>query len=124
MSEMKERELYERAQELALQIEEKRIEFGGEYSVNEHNMDKFRKIYDFFRGLVDNEGGEVRCLDIHPESACASISIETSLIDLHKDAMKQFVDILQYMDVFEVKPTTSDSLLISAGVNHLWETVG
>ncbi len=123
MSEMKERAAFRYPQELALQIGEKCAEFKGKYVVNNHNMEKFGKVYDFFCRVADEEGGEVRCLDIHPGSAYAHASIEVSLIDLHEDMMKEFVDILQYVEVLEVKPTTSDSLLINAGVNHVWESV-
>lgn len=124
MSEMNERKVVECAQELATQIENGRTEFGGKYVVNEHNMKKFSKVYDFFRQIADEDGGEVRCFDVHPESVSASVSIEISLLDLYRDSLKQFVDILQYIDVFEASPTDdSDGILITVSVTNVWEDV-
>jgi len=121
MSEMKERVTFKCARELALQIEEKCAEFDGKYVLNHANMEKFSKVYDFFYAIADEDGGEVRCFDVHPESERANVSIEVSLVDLYKDTLNDFVDILQYVDVLEIKPTTDDGLQIDAGVNGVWE---
>ena len=117
MSEMK------YARELALQIEEQRMLADGKYVMNEHNMEKFGKVYDFFCALADDDGGKVRGFDIRPEYLYAEISIEVSSVDLHRDEMKQFLEVLQYVDVLDIKATTSDGLLICANVKNLWEAV-
>lgn len=123
MSEMKERITFECGGELARQIEKRWAEFNGKYTVNDCNMEKFSKVYDFFYNLADEDGGEIRCFNIHPETTHASVSIEVSLLDLNGGLMRQFIDILQCVDVFEAKSTASGGLMISASVNQVWEAV-
>jgi len=109
------------ARELDLQIERNRIEFEGKYVTNEQNMGKFVKVYNFFRWLADENGGEVIDYDVHPKSIQAKVSIDVPLIDIHKDGMKRFIDILQYVDVFKVAAAEQDNLMIHASVNNVWE---
>lgn len=123
MSEMKEQATFQCSHELAVQVEANRAKFDGKYVVNAQNLRKFSEIYDFFCGVADDDGGEVVYLDIHPESKFSNISVEVSTVDLYKGTMKQFIDILQYVDLLEVKPTAADGLLISAGVCNVWEVV-
>lgn len=122
MSETK-NETFECANELADQIHEKRIEFDGKYAVNESNMEKFCKVYDVFYDIADDNGGEVLHIDIHPETIHANVSIEVPLLDLHRDLMKRFVDILEYVDLLEITPTASDSIIIGVNVKEVWEAV-
>lgn len=123
MSEMKEHRTFECHGELASQVERWCSEFDGKYTVNAENMNRFSTVYDYFLQLVDEDGGEVANLDASPESAHANVTIEVSLIDLCKDSMRQFLDVLRGIDVLEAKATDSGSLLISASVNDVWEVV-
>lgn len=116
MSEMNERKIVECTDELAAR-------FGKRYAVNEPNMAKLSKVYNFFRSLSEDEGGEVRCFDIQKESTNATVSFEVSILDLHLDSLARFIEILQYIDVFDAKSTESGGLLISAVISHVWEDI-
>lgn len=94
---------------------------GDHYTMNEKNMDKFKAVYDFFVALADENDGGVARLDVSPESIHACVAINVPNVDLHGDSMKQFVEILWCVDTFEIERLTADSLLISAGVNCVWE---
>lgn len=121
MSEMKKCVSFACPHDLAIQIEEKFSAYGGKYTVNEHSMEKFGQVYDFFNNLADNNDGDITCLDIQPESVNARIEIEVPPLDLYRDWMKKFVEILQYMDVLDIKPSEFDGIMIGATVNDVWE---
>lgn len=94
---------------------------GGRGVVNQTNMEKFNKVYDFFCWLADDNDVEVKNLDVCPESVHASFSVEVPSVDLHGDDMVRFVDILQYVDVFSVNQTKSGEVAIYVCVKHVWE---
>ena len=124
MSETKELGAIKPESELAHRIEAECAKFKGKYEASVTKLEQLDKVYGFLCYLVKCEDGEIKCLDVNPESNCASIAIEVPLVDLHKDEMKQFIDILQYVDTFDVKTTVDEALLISVGISNVWEVVG
>lgn len=116
-------EKFECAHEVALRIEEKCAEVNGKYVVNEHNLESLCKVYDFFRSVSDEEDGKIEILDIRPESGCVIVSVEVSSVDLHRDGMANFVDILQYVNTIDIASTKPDGIVIRVGVKDVWEAV-
>ena len=49
------------------------------------------------------------------------MSVKVPNVDMHGDSMKQFSETLWLVDTFEIERVASDSLLINAGVNCVWE---
>lgn len=119
MSDMYENATRGYVRDLAERVEEARA--GGQNIVNAANMAKFNAVYDFFCWLADDNGVEVKNLDIRPESVHASFSVEVPNVDLYGDDMVRFVDTLQYVDVFSVNQTPSGDVAIYVCVNHVWE---
>lgn len=116
MSEMK------YAHELALQIEEQCAAAQGKYMLNRNNMEKFGKVYNFFCELAEDEDGELS-FGISPEVPHGEVSVRVESVDLRQDGMKQFVDILRYVDKLDVKAASLDDLLICAYVKDIWEVI-
>lgn len=94
---------------------------GGRHVMNKTNMSKFEKVYKFFYGFAEENDGEISYIDISPESTNAIVTVRVPNVDMHGDSMKQFSETLWLLDTFEIERETSDSLLISAGVNCVWE---
>lgn len=94
---------------------------GGRHVMNDTNMSKFKQVCGFFAGLAEENDGEVAYIDISPESVNALVSVKVPNVDMHGDSMKQFSETLWLVDTFEIERVASDSLLINAGVNCVWE---
>jgi len=94
---------------------------GSLHTVNATNMAKFNAVYDFFCWLAEDNGVEVKNLDVCPESVHASLSVEIPNVDLHGDEMVRFVDTLQYVDVLSVGQAASGDIVIDVRVNNVWE---
>lgn len=116
MPEMKKRRIIDCTDELEAKSD-------GKYAVDKRGMDKFTHVYKFFCGLAEEDGGDVECFDMESDPTSAGVSVEVSMVDLYRDSMAQFVETLQYIDVFDVRATESGTLLISAIVSHVWEVV-
>lgn len=123
MSEMKANESIEYARDLSTQVLKAMEEANGHYAVNQDNMKRFNRVYDYFVGLAEENDGEVKQLDIRPQSIHARISVEVPSLDLHGDDTKAFLDILGLVDVFAIRQTAPDNLLIETGVDCVWEAV-
>lgn len=122
MSEKRRSGAYAFVDEFARQIEEKSAEFAGKYSVNEQNMDHFKKLCYLFHWIADAEvGGEVKRVDVSPESDRATISIEVPTFELRGNELKQFKDILQFLNTLDFTNTGADSVLIEASMLHVWD---
>lgn len=118
-----EKETLEFVRDLALKVEEKRKKFEGTYIMNPDNYKRFVEVYTYFRIFAEENEGKLKHLDIAPESIHADVSVEVPIVDLFKDSLHGFVDILSKVDVFGITPTTTDSLLIDASVNYVWKAV-
>lgn len=123
MSEKNRSGAYAFVDELARQIEEKSAEFAGKYSVNEQNMDHFKKLCYLFHWITADAGGEVKRVDISPESDRAFISIDVPAFELRGNELKQFKDFLQFLNKLEFTNTGADSVLVEASVLHVWDAV-
>ncbi len=118
-----EKETLEFVKDLALKVEEKKRKFEGTYIMNPENYQRFVEVYTYFRIFADENEGKLTHLDIAPTSIHADVSIDVPIVDLFKDSLKGFTDILSKVDVFGITPTASDSLLIDASVNYVWKAV-
>lgn len=118
-----EKETFEFVKDLALKVEEKRKKFEGTYIINPENYQRFVEVYTYFRVFAEENDGKLKHLDIAPASIHADVSIDVPIVDLTKDSLSGFTDILSKVDVFGITPTTSDSLLIDASVNYVWKAV-
>ena len=116
MSEMNERKIV-RITECADGTEMSSTE---KYTVNKENMEKFNRVFRFFCVLAEEDGGEVACFEVEENPESAGVYVEVSMLDLYKESIAQFIDILELIDVFDVETTESDSLLISAIVHHVY----
>ncbi len=119
MSDVYENVSREYVRDLADRVNE--AQAGGRHTVSAANMAKFNAVYDFFCWLAEDNGVEVKNLDVRPESIHASLSVELPNVDLHGDDMVRFVDTLQYVDVLSVGQTTSGDIVIDVRVNNVWE---
>ncbi len=124
MAEKKQYDPYAFVDKLANQIEEKSKELAGKYTVNEQNMDNFKKLCYFFHWLTGDSGGEVNLIDIEPSSEHAIVCAEVPLVELRGDGLKRFIDILQYVDLLSTATTGPETIMIKAGVSRVWEAVG
>lgn len=106
---------------LICKMKEAQRESGKEYIVNDRNMERFNKVYDFFSDLADENCGEIVYFDIRPESTNAKVTIDVPPLDIYQDWLDKFIDVLQYIDVFEVTPSDTDGILVSASVGRVWE---
>lgn len=118
-----EKETFEFVRDLALKVEEKKKKFEGAYIVAPENYQRFVEVYTYFRIFAEKNDGKLSHLDIAPTSVHADVSIDVPIVDLSKDSLKEFADVLSKVDVFGITPTTSDSLLIDASVNYVWKAV-
>lgn len=107
--------------ELESQIKEQQELSEGKYSANKQKMLHLCGVYSFFCGVANDEGGEVT-LDFKPENLHAVVHAKVECVDLRREGMRQFLDILQYVDKLDIK-ATPDYLLIDAKVNDVWEAV-
>lgn len=121
MSETKKCESFVCSHELAAQIEEKCSAYCGKYVVNERNMGRFGLVYDFFSRLASDNDGEIVRLNIDPESINASVEIDVPPLDLYRDGLNEFVDVLQHVDALDISQSDSDGVIIGATVNQTWE---
>ncbi len=110
--------------ELAQKIAEARTEFEGRYVLNERNMEKFGKVYDCFCSVADENSGGIKEVSFDPESGRAKVSIEVPSLELREGGMTRFVDVLQFIDALDATSTASDSVLIEASVDCVWEVAG
>lgn len=92
-----------------------------EYAVNKQNMDKFNQVYKFFCNIAEEDGGDVSCFHVNDNRTSFGVSVEISMLDLYRDSIAQFIEILRYIDVLDVKTTESEGILVSAVVDHVWE---
>lgn len=123
MSGNSERGAFEFVKDLALKVEENKKKFEGMYVVNPENYQRFVDVYTYFRIFAEENDGELKHLDIDPASIHADVSIDVPMVDLSKDSLRGFADILSKVDAFDITTTESDSLLIDAGVNYVWKAV-
>lgn len=92
----------------------------GQSVVNVDNMAKFNAVYDFFCWFAEDNGVEIEKVDVNPQSAQASLSIEVPNVDLHGAGITRFVDVMQYIDVLNVRQTEAGNLMIEVCVNNTW----
>lgn len=118
-----ERETFEFVKDLALKVEENKKKFEGMYVVDPEKYQRFVEVYTYFRIFAEENDGKLKHLDIAPTSIHADVSIDVPIVDLFKDSLLGFTDILSKVDVFGITPTASDSLLIDASVNYVWKAV-
>lgn len=91
--------------------------------LNQANMERFNKVYDFFARFAEDNGGAVKYVDVRPQSMHANIAVEVSDVDLRGDDVKAFVEILRYVDIFGITQADPDRLTIEAGVKCVWEVL-
>ena len=123
MSEKNKKGASELTKDLELKVEEEKRAFDGAYILNPENYQRFVKVYAYFLDLAESNEGTVSRLDIKPTSIRAGISIEVPIVELLRDSIREFTDILSDVDVFNVTAGASDSLLIDASVNDVWKAV-
>lgn len=119
----KQQELMEYVKELGLQIEKKKLESPEAYELDEENYKKFADVYAYFNRFAKENDGKVKYMDLRSNSIHADVSIEVPLVDLYRDGLAEFTEILAKADVFGVTPTANGELRIDASVNNVWKEI-
>ncbi len=112
---------YDEIRYLVLQAGKKWRRLGANWRLNEENMKKFSRVYELFHMLAYEEDGKLRITDLGPESTSVKVSAEVRTMELRGEGMKLFLEILDYLNTFEMKTTESIQLLISGTVKDVWE---
>jgi len=109
------------AAELAAKIEEKNMELSEVSVVNIEAYGRFIKIYDLLKKLALLNDGGVSEVKMEHTDEKAWISIEIPGMDLYKDGLKLFCELLELADHIDVRVCGEDMVIFTASVNNLWE---
>lgn len=109
--------------ELSIKVEEKNMELSGICVLNIHNYRRLIKSYDLLKKLALLNDGGVVSVSIEHNAEYAEVDIEVPSIELYKEGLEQFCELLGLVDLINVSNTGNDSVLIKVGVSGLWEAV-
>ena len=106
--------------ELAIQMEIQKASFVGTYVIDPENLKRFLQVARILNVIVQDVGGKLMDLDITPQTLHGAISAQVPLLDLYKEFLKDFVVMLEMVDVFGVSPTTNGDMVIEVSINNVW----
>ena len=108
---------------LAFAIEKSKANYDGVYFLNEEQFNKFQKVQEICLNLAKANNGKVVYCDATPNNIHGGISVKLPLLDLYKNKLQEFRDILDLVDVFAVDPRVDDSIQLDFSISNVWITV-
>ena len=101
-------------------IESKIASFEGAYIVNPANYKRFIKVFHYYKALAAETDGVITHFCNQPERIHAGFSVVVPYLDLVKQAVKEYAQILSYVDVLGVEATGDNRIKIDVSVNYVW----
>lgn len=106
------------------QVYKKQLDkFQGTLMVNPLQYKKFIESVKFLKSLVDEMGGTIKEISINPKERHGFVIVEVNIIDIYGEKLKEFINMLNNVDVFGVDPSTNDSLIVGINVNDIYKQV-
>ena len=93
------------------------------YVLNEKNLKRFMYIYAYFDKLAEEFEGKVTEIVADPRDVHFSVSIEVPFASFDTTEMISFKKHILLADVFDFYPTTSNTVIISIGVNYVYDSI-
>lgn len=85
------------------------------------DANKWERVYDFFAQYAEENEGVVKGVSVDHEENRTLVSIEVPNLELRGDALKEFVELLGYINRFKITWISEDSIQVDAGVPGVWE---
>lgn len=93
------------------------------YVLNEKNLKRFLFIYSYFDKLAEKFNGKTIDIVANPTDVHFSVDIEVTDLALGPIEIPDFKKHLLLADSFGFYPTTDNTVVISVGVNYVYEPV-
>lgn len=121
MPENKKNEMAGYTEELAKKVEEKNMELRGVYAVNGESYRRFASAYAAAKKFALLNDGGISGISMEPDAEFASISIEAPSVELYREGMELFGELLELVDAVDVSGVRGEYLKLKVGVKGLWE---
>lgn len=83
---------------------------------------KVLAVYDNFRAFIHQNGGGIVLADVNDKKGAVFVG-EVPDVDLYREGLERFCELLGMIDTFDVSVTESGSLSIGVSVLGLWKAV-
>lgn len=97
-------------------------EYKGKYTLNDEAYNRFLNAYKrFIKFALQNDGG-FKSIDVYGVDK-AKIVAKVPSVDLFRDGLDMFLELLTMIDSIDVSVSKDDDLIIEIGVEGLWKAV-
>lgn len=107
---------------LVAKIEAVATEYSGKYLLDGDVCKRVLTVYDKFRKFVHQNDGGIKSTDIINPKWSVFVA-ELPSVDLYRDGLDLFSELLGMVDMFDVSTAKSGDLSIKVGVSGLWKAV-
>lgn len=107
---------------LVAKIEAVATEYSGKYLLDGDVCKRVLTVYDKFRKFVHQNDGSIKSTDIINPKWSVFVA-ELPSVDLYRDGLDLFSELLGMVDMFDVSTAKSGDLSIKVGVSGLWKAV-
>lgn len=87
-----------------------------DFVVNPPQMEKFAKVFRFFKKVAKNLGGKMRPMDISPKERCCGITMRIPAFDIWGDDVREFCDAISGLSALGFYPVNDRCIDISTNV--------
>jgi len=95
----------------------------GIYVLDIDNYKRLCIVYSELRKFsLQNDGG-IADIQMEPTTEFAKISVVVPTVDLYRDGLEQFINLLSMIDALDVSTTEDGFLMIGAAVSGVWKAV-
>ncbi len=107
---------------LAAKIEAAATEYSGKYLLDGDVCKRVLIVYHKFRKFVHQNDGGIKSTDV-VNTEMSVLAAELPSVDLYREGLELFSDLLGMVDMFDVSTTKNGDLSIKIGVAGLWKAV-
>lgn len=107
---------------LMAKIEAAATEYSGKYLLDGDVCKRVLTVYDKFRKFVHQNDGGIKSTDVINTKMSVFVA-ELPSVDLYREGLELFSDLLGIVDMFDVSTTKDGDLSIKIGVTGLWKAV-